>query len=75
MDYKKITTGFIYKLLGNNVEIESDPFDHFKFYKIKNFYINRLNKNEFEAKFDFNVYDFMDKKWVETNLKVQYAKQ
>ena len=75
MDYKKITTGFIYKLLGNNVEIESDPFDDFTFYKIKNFYINRLNKNEFETKFDFNVYDFMDKKWVETNLKVQYVKQ
>ncbi len=74
MEYQKMYTGFIYKLTNNNIEIESDPFNQFKFYEINNFEISRRNKTEFEVIFDFKVYDFTENKWTETNLKAKYKK-
>lgn len=74
MEYSTIVTGFIYKLIDNNIEIESDPFDDFKFYDIKNFEITRINKLEFEVAFDFKVYDFKENDWIETRLITNYDK-
>jgi hypothetical protein len=74
MEYEKLITGFIYKLTTNNIEIESDPFNHFEYYNINNFEINRLSKEVFEINFDFHVYDFSDNEWTETRLKAKYIK-
>ena len=74
MEYQKMYTGFIYKLTNNNIEIESDPFNQFKFYEINTFEISRINKTEFEVIFDFKVYDFTENEWTETHLKAKYEK-
>ena len=74
MEYQNIHTAFIYKLTNNDVEIESDPFDEFEYYDIRNFKISRINKLEFEISFDFKVYDFTEDEWVETNLSSKYVK-
>lgn len=74
MEYRAIVTGFIYKLIDNNIEIESDPFDDFKFYDINNFEITRINKFEFEVAFDFKVYDFKENDWIEIRLITKYYK-
>ena len=74
MEYQKMSTGFIYKLTNNNVEIEADPFNHFKFYDIKNFDITKISNIEFEVIFDFKVYDFTENEWIETTLKTKYEK-
>lgn len=71
-EYRNMYTGFIYKLTNDNIEIESDPFNHFEFYDIKNFQINRINKIEFEVIFYFKVFDFLDNEWVETSLVGRY---
>lgn len=67
-----MSTGFIYRLTENNILIESDSFNHFEFYNIRNFEINRINKNEFEISFDYKVYDFTQKEWVITILNARY---
>jgi len=74
MEYKNILTALIYKLTNNNVEIESDPFNEFEYYDIKNFEISRINKDEFRTSFDFKVYDFTENEWIETNLSSRYIK-
>jgi len=74
MEYRKISTAFIYKLTNNNIEIESDPFNEFEFYDINNFQINRINEIEFDVIFDFKVYDFTENEWIETNLVGRYEK-
>ncbi len=74
MEYNNIHTAFIYKLTNNDVEIESDPFNEFEYYDIRNFKINRINKFEFEISFDFKVYDFTENEWIETNLSSKYIK-
>lgn len=73
MEYTKLSTGFIYKLIDDKVEIE-DPFNHFESYNINHFEIKRMNKNEFELMFNFKVYDFEENNWVETTLKASYIK-
>ena len=74
-EYEIKSTALIYKLTNNNnVEIESDPFDEFQFHKINNFIINRVNKIEFEIKFDKKLYDFSNKKWVVVNLTARYER-
>ena len=75
MEYRKLYTGFIYKLTNNNIEIESDPINDMEFYDIKNFQINRIDKIEFEIFFDFKVYDFTENEWIETNLVGRYEKE
>ena len=74
MEYRKIYTGFIYKLTDNNIEIESDPFNQFEFFDINNFEINRIDKTKFEVLFDFKVYDFTENDWIQTNLVGTYEK-
>ncbi|RZL34748.1 MAG: hypothetical protein EOP00_31055 [Pedobacter sp.] len=74
MEYRKLSTSFIYKISNNNIEIESDPFDQFEYYAITNFEINRLNKNEFEIKFDLPIYDFHENDWITTRLTARYIK-
>lgn len=74
MEYSKMYTSFIYKITDKTLAIESDPFNQFEFYKIKNFAIQRLSKEEFEVQFDYKVYDFSKKKWIDTNLNAKYIK-
>lgn len=74
MEYRKINSGFIYKLENNNIEIASDPFNQFEFYNINNFQISRINEKEFEVSFNFKVYDFTENEWIETNLLGRYEK-
>ena len=74
MEYRKIYTGFIYKLIANDIVIESDPFNQFDFFDINNFEINRIDKTKFEVLFDFKVYDFTENDWIETNLVGRYEK-
>ena len=74
MEYRKLSTSFIYKISNNNIAIESDPFHQFEYYNIDNFKINRLNKNEFEIKFDLPIYDFHENDWIITNLTAKYIK-
>lgn len=74
MEYNNIHTAFIYKLTNDDVEIESDPFNEFEYYDIRNFKISRINKTEFEISFDFKVYDFTENEWIETNLSSEYIK-
>lgn len=74
MSYRNMNTGFIYKLTNSNVEIESDPFNHCEYYGIDDFQINRLNQDEFETIFNFEVYDFNEDKWILTELKTKYQK-
>ncbi len=74
MTYKKIGTNLIYKLTNNNVVIESDPFNHYEFWGINNFEINRLSKEEFEINFGFKVYDFTEDDWSDTILNAKYIK-
>jgi len=74
MEYTTMHTALIYKLTNNDIAIETDPFDEFEYYGIKNFVITRINKAEFEISFDFKVYDFTESKWIETNLSSQYTK-
>ena len=74
-EYEITCTALIYKLTNiNNVEIESDPFDEFQYHKINNFVINRVNKVEFEIKFDKKLYDFSNNKWVVANLTARYER-
>lgn len=74
MRYNKMNTGFVYKIINNTIEIESDPFNEFEFYNINNFSINRLTKDTFGIKFDFKVYDFSENAWIETQLEAHYIK-
>jgi hypothetical protein len=74
MEYRKMTTRFIYKITSNNVEIESDPFNQFEYYGITNFGIYKNNNSEFEIIFDYKVYDLTENEWVDTKLKVKYEK-
>lgn len=72
---EKMYTGFTYKLINDNVELESDSFNYFaEYYNINNFEINRINTDEFEVNFDYKVYDFSVNKLVETILKTKYKK-
>ena len=74
-EHEIISTALIYKLTNNNnVDIESDPFDEFQYHKINNFIINRVNKIEFEIKFDKKLYDFSNNKWVLANLTARYER-
>ena len=75
MEYRTMRTGFIYKLINNDIEIERDPFDQFEYYGISNFEIRRINTAEFEVFFDFKVYDFIENDWIETNLNARYIKR
>lgn len=74
MEYVKMNTAFIYELTNKNIKIASDPLNHFEYYNINNFAVNRLNKDEFEIQFNFKIYDFSEKDWIETNLKTRYLK-
>ncbi|RKM91595.1 hypothetical protein, partial [Aquimarina sp. AD10] len=74
MEYQKMSTGFIYKLINSNIEIEADPFNQFEFFNINNFKINRINNIEFEIMFDFNIYDFSENDWIESKLIARYEK-
>jgi len=76
MRYDNIKTYFIYKLISNDVEIESEPFnqDQFEYYDIRNFRIRRIDKFEFEISFDYKVYDFTEDEWIETSLSSKYIK-
>jgi len=72
-EYRKMTTGFIYIISVDTVEIE-DAMNHFEYFDINNFSINRLNTDAFEILFDFKVYDFTENDWVTTELYATYLK-
>lgn len=74
MEYVKLKTGLIYKLLNNTIEIESDPFNNFNFYNISNFEIQRITKDDFKIEFDYSVYDFSDNNWIQTRLTTHYTR-
>ena len=72
MEYRKLATSYIYEIKNNNVFISSDPFEHLNFIGIKNLVLLRNSKNEFNATFDYKVFDFSDNEWMETQLNVSY---
>jgi hypothetical protein len=74
IEYYNLTSSFLYKLTESDIEIESDPFNHFGFYGLGNFDINRLDTMRFEISFNYNIYDFTEKEWIETNLTTRYKK-
>ena len=74
MEYVKLKTGLIYKLINNTIEIESDPFNDLAFYNVSNFEIQRLTKDDFKIEFDYSVYDFSENNWIQTRLATHYTR-
>lgn len=74
MEYRAMRTWLIYILENGQVRIDPTATQDFQFHGITNFNIKRLNVQTFEIKFNMNIYDFVDKTWVNSEITTTYSK-